>query len=65
MIGKKKPQPPEPKHGTTSESMVAWTCKCGGRWANDRLKGKTDGELIIERDLAFERHVEDMQGGGF
>ena len=62
----RKPEPePEPKHGTTSESMVAWRCKCGGSWQNFKLRGKTDGELTIERDSSFLNHVREMEKGGY
>ena len=45
------------RHIQKSESLTTWICACGGRWMNDRLKGKTDWDLAIERDLAFEAHV--------
>ncbi len=65
---RKKPEPepePEPKHGTTSESMVAWRCKCGASWGNHKLRGKSDGELTIERDSAFLQHLREMEKGGW
>ncbi|MDD5302043.1 MAG: hypothetical protein PHS14_02955 [Elusimicrobia bacterium] len=71
MSRKKKPEPlPEPRHGTTSESMVAWTCRCGGRWMNERMRKeggvqKTDAELVIERDSAFLDHVREMERQGY
>lgn len=65
---KRRESPPEPRCGTTSESMVAWTCRCGGRWMNEKLRKedgvqKTDEELIIERDSAFLNHVREVERG--
>jgi len=51
-----------PIHKISFESMIAWGCICGARWMNETLKGRTDAELLIERDLAFDRHVEEMGG---
>lgn len=69
-LRRKREPKPEPKHGTTSESMVAWRCKCGGCWRNDNLRHgdgqqKTDEELVVERDEAFLTHVREMEKGGF
>ena len=47
--------------GTTSESMIAFSCVCGFRWHNEKLKGKTDEALIVERDEAFMFHVDAME----
>ncbi len=62
---RKRKQPPEPKHGTTAEAMISWSCKCGGRWMNEQLKGKSDEQLIVERDEAFMRHVREMEQAGY
>lgn len=57
--------PAEPKHGTTSEGMIRWSCRCGAFWYNEQLKGKSDEDLIIERDSAFLNHVREMEREGF
>ena len=66
MARQRRPEPPpEPRHGTTSEGMIRWSCRCGGSWYNEQLKGKTDEQLIVERDEAFLNHVREMERQGY
>ena len=53
------------EHKIVSKSLVAWRCSCGAPWYNDHLRGKTDGELETERDIAFTQHERDMEKEGF
>lgn len=45
------------KHVVSYESLVTWGCICGKTWMNEFLKGKSDAELLEERDRSFQRHV--------
>ena len=45
------------KHVVSYESLVAWGCICGATWMNEFLKGKSDDELLAERDRAYKRHL--------
>lgn len=45
------------KHLLSYESLVTWGCICGKTWMNEFLKGKSDEELIAERELSFRRHI--------
>ena len=54
-----------PIHQLSFSSMIAWGCLCGGRWLNEHLKNKTDEELIIECDSAFQYHVREMEKAGY
>lgn len=54
-----------PMHKVSFESLVSWGCICGGRWMNEKLKGKTDAQLETERELAFDAHVADMEAKGY
>lgn len=55
----------KPIHKVSFESLVAWGCLCGARWYNEQLRGKSDEDLILERERAFEDHVRQMQRQGF
>jgi len=48
-------------HRPAHESLVCVGCSCGWHWRNDSLKGKTDGELKIEAEMAFTQHERDME----
>jgi hypothetical protein len=54
-----------PIHKVSFESMMAWGCLCGARWMNEHLRGKSDEDLIVERDEAFARHEREMERQGF
>lgn len=49
----------------TAKSMVAYSCACGARWLNEFLRGKSDEDLIIEREEAFATHLREMERQGF
>ncbi len=59
------PRPRRPTHKITAESMVSWSCSCGGRWYNEQLKGKTDEDLWAEVQISFADHQDNMEMGGF
>lgn len=54
-----------PIHRISFESMIAWGCLCGGRFLNQNLKGKSDDDLILEREESFAQHQRDMEVGGW
>lgn len=68
---RRDPEPdPEPRHGTTSESMISWSCMCTEHWYNEKLRHsdgtqKTDEELVIEKDEAFAHHLREMEREGY
>jgi hypothetical protein len=55
----------KPIHQISFETLVAWGCLCGGRWMNEFLKGKSDDDLIIERQEAYATHLREMERQGF
>mgnify|MGYP001586199690 CR=1 FL=1 len=59
------PKKEKPIHKVSFDSMVSVGCLCGFRWHNHELKGKSDRDLIEERDCAFLEHCRDMEKAGF
>jgi hypothetical protein len=55
----------ESAHQRRWENMVAWRCTCGGSWNNEKLKGKSDEELLAERDASFATHISEMEQRGY
>ena len=55
----------KPIHKISFESLIAWGCLCGGRWMQEHLKGKSDEDLVIEREESYATHLRDMERQGF
>ena len=52
-------------HQEKDKSLVSVRCSCGFLFYNEFLKGKRDDELEYERDAAFARHVQELEGMGY
>lgn len=54
-----------PAHAKRAESMVFCACVCGWRWYNESLKGKSDEDLLEERDREYETHIRELEKQGY
>lgn len=51
----------KPIHQISFESLISFGCICGFRWMNEYLHGKSDDDLIIEREEVFASHLREME----